>query len=105
MIPARRAVDSLDFDAVVFSGHAVRRMFERAIDADSVRHVLRYGEVIAEYPDDKPLPSRLLLALVGDRPLHVVAALDADARGCYVVSVYEPDPGLWDEGFRRRRSP
>jgi len=95
----------LDFDKVVFSGHAVRRMFERAVDADSVGDVLRAGEVIAEYPDDKPLPSRLLLAFVGGRPLHVVAALDAETRVCHVVSVYEPDPGLWDEDFRRRRSP
>lgn len=95
----------MDFDTVVFSGHAVRRMFERSVDADSVRHVLRSGEVIAEYPDDRPFPTLLLLAFVGRRPLHVVAALDADARACYVVSVYEPDPGLWDEGFRRRRSP
>ena len=95
----------MDFDIVIFSGHAVRRMFERSVDADSVHHVLRSEVVIAEYPDDRPFPSRLLLAFVGDRPLHVVAALDADTRACYVVSVYEPDSGLWDESFRMRRSP
>ena len=38
----------MDFQSVVFSGHAVRRMFEWGIQRDEVMEVLRSGEVIAE---------------------------------------------------------
>jgi hypothetical protein len=36
--------------------------------------VLRTGEVIMEYHEDKPFRSRLMLGFSGVRPLHVVAA-------------------------------
>jgi hypothetical protein len=36
------------------------------------------------------------------RPLHVVAAYnDADGE-TIVITVYEPDPALWSDDFRRR---
>jgi hypothetical protein len=50
---------------VVFTGHAIQRMFERAISRDDVLAVIEQGEAIAEYTDDKPHPSRLLLGFVG----------------------------------------
>ena len=61
---------------MVFSGHAVRRMFEWSVQRDEVVKVLQNGDVIAEYPEDKPLPSFLLLGFIAGRALHVVAALD-----------------------------
>jgi hypothetical protein len=89
---------------VLFSGHAIRRLFERALSEADVLAVLRTGTRIAEYPDDTPYPSSLLLGFVEARPLHVVVAVDA-ARGlCYVVTAYEPDPAQWDPGFKTRRS-
>ena len=57
----------MDCDTTVFSGHALRRMFERAI--------------------------------------HVVVAEDPDARTCYVVTAYDPDPALWEPDFSSRKQP
>ncbi len=51
----------MDCQQVVFSGHAIQRMFERAVGRDDVLAVIAQGETIAEYADDKPYPSRLLL--------------------------------------------
>jgi hypothetical protein len=39
---------------VVFSSHAVKRMFERGINPTDVRAIINSGEVIAEYPDETP---------------------------------------------------
>jgi len=36
-------------------------MFERSIDHSEVAEAILLGEVIAEYPDDEPLPSLLIL--------------------------------------------
>src|SRR5471030_1267248 len=41
--------------------HAFERMFQRGIDLDAVAQVISSGEVIADYPDDQPYPSTLLL--------------------------------------------
>ncbi len=86
-----------------FSSHAVQRMFERKIDKDSVVSAIRNGEIIAEYPDDLPYPSFLILYFVKDRPLHIVVALDSDEKKCYIITVYIPSIKLWHEDFKMRR--
>jgi hypothetical protein len=88
---------------LVFRLHAVQRMFERRISAADVIHALDTGDVIESYPDDEPYPSRLVLGWSQERPLHVVAAYHAADDEMIIITVYEPDPALWDETFRRRR--
>ena len=90
---------------LVFRVHAIRRMFERQITPRDVRGVLETGELIEEYPNDTPYPSRLVLGWRGPRPLHVVAADVTDAWETIVITVYEPDPSRWEPGFRVRRQP
>lgn len=80
-------------------------MFQRRIDEQEVRRVLESGEVIREYPDDTPLPSRLVLGWTGQRPIHVVAADDPGSSETVVITVYEPDPACWEPGFRRKKQP
>ena len=89
--------------ALVFRVHAVRRMFERNIGVADVRNALETGEAIESYPDDKPYPSRLVLGWAGRRPIHVVAADNAEAGEIVVVTVYEPDPAAWERDFRTRK--
>jgi len=89
---------------LVFRVHAVQRMFHRGINQDDVRHVLITGEVIEEYPEDTPYPSRLILGWCGSRPLHVVIADNMETQETIIITVYEPEPGQWEPGFRQRRS-
>lgn len=84
--------------------HAVRRMFERGISEAEVHRVLESGEEVVAYPHDQPYPSRLLLGWRGEQPLHVVAAYNAQDDEQIVITVYEPDAALWEDGFKRRRS-
>jgi hypothetical protein len=93
----------MDCDAISFSRHAIQRMFERAISPDEVRVALVTGAVIADYPEDAPYPSMLILAMVAGRPLHVVAARDGNAKHCYVITAYVADPVLWESDFRTRK--
>ncbi len=80
-------------------------MFRRKVGAHDIRHVLETGAVIERYPDDAPYPSRLVLGWLGARPIHVVAADIPAANETIVISVYEPDPDLWDAGFTTRKRP
>ena len=87
---------------VTYRVHAIRRMFERRITAADVEKALSEGEQIMAYPDDAPYPSRLLLGWRGERPLHVVTAYNARDDEQIVITVYEPDPMMWEDGFRRK---
>jgi len=86
--------------------HAHERSFQRSISRDDIRHVLETGEIIQEYPDDRPLPSYLVLGWTENesRPIHVVAADDEEEDVTHVITVYEPDPDLWTDDFRKKQS-
>ena len=88
---------------IIYRVHALRRMFERGITEVDVKKALSEGEEIAAYPDDQPYASRLLLGWRDSQPLHVVAAYNVADDEQIVITVYEPDPALWDNGFRRRK--
>ena len=89
---------------LVFRAHALRRMFQRGIRVEQVRHVLSAGDIVETYPDDTPYPSRLILGWVGNRPLHIVAAHNVEADETIVITVYEPDPSQWEQDFMRRKT-
>lgn len=93
----------MDYGTVIFRVHAIKRMAKRLISEADVRHVLEVGEVIEDYPEDRPYPSKLLLAWIAAKPLHVVVAEDAANRELIVITAYEPEPEKWDSSFRRRR--
>jgi hypothetical protein len=78
-------------------------MFQRQISESDVRYILDTGEVIEDYPDDTPYPSRLVLGWSESRPLHIVAADNPIAQETIVITVYEPDPNKWDSDLRKRK--
>lgn len=90
---------------VKFSGHALRRMFERKINVDNVLGVIASGEIITEYPEDTPLPSYLILGFMGLQPIHVVVARDKISEMCHIITAYPPDLSQWSADFKTRRTP
>ena len=84
-------------ETIFFSGHAMIRMFQRSIGQAEVKEVIQSGEIVVEYPDDEPFPSRLMLGLSVGRTLHVVVAFDDRTKTCYIITAYDPDPALWNK--------
>ncbi len=82
--------------------HAIERMFERDISEQDIESVVFNGEVIKNYPNDKPYPSRLSLGFIKKRPVHLVYSLD-DQENIIVITVYEPEPDKWYTGFKKRK--
>jgi len=93
----------LDCSSIQFSGHAITRMFQRALSKNTIRRIIVEGEVVADYPDDCPYPSCLLLGFCNDEPIHIVVAQDKESGKCFVVTAYKPDRDKWSEDFRSRR--
>lgn len=90
---------------LIYSRHAITKMFERQISKPEVEDVMNTGEEITGYPDDRPLPSSLILGFAGKRPIHIVVAYDENENKCILITVYEPDPEIWDADFKKRRKP
>ena len=88
---------------VIFSGHAIRQMFNRRISKNNVLHIIKNGQIIIDYPDDQPYPSCLLLGFIDDKPIHVVLANDKENQTGIVITAYIPDPLLWSDDFKARR--
>lgn len=75
----------------------------RAISPEEVKTVVQNGTVIKEYPDDKPNPSRLIMAVINGRPLHIVASYEKEIDSEIIITAYEPDKKNWFEDFTKRR--
>ena len=85
-----------------FSRHAFRRAVERNISAEDIIQAGAMAEVIEEYPDDKYLPSCLLLGFTRKQlPLHMQVC-HTDTNMVKIITLYEPDPRQWQE-YRKRR--
>lgn len=78
-------------------------MFLRGISTAMIRQAVAEGEVIRTYPDDRPFPSVLVLAHIRAVSLHVVVASESTTGRCHIITVYWPDPMLWDDDFRERK--
>lgn len=77
-------------------------MFKRGIRVEDIEMVLETGELIKEYPEDKPYPSFVMLGFINERPLHIVASTDKPGN-CYIITAYEPDEKLWNEKFTLKK--
>lgn len=88
---------------IIYRLHATLRMVERGISPSEVEQTIANGETIASYPDDKPYPSLLMLAIIDGRPLHTVVAWNADENEWIVITVYEPNPADWEPDFKTKK--
>ncbi|MCH8021344.1 DUF4258 domain-containing protein [candidate division KSB1 bacterium] len=93
----------MDCKQVKLSAHSIQRMFEREVSKKSVSYVIINGEIIAEYPNDTPYPSYMILGFVGEQPIHVVIAFDSKNKVCYIITAYIPDKTKWLPDYKTRK--
>lgn len=62
------------------------------------------GEIIEEYPRDKPYPSCLVYGESdNNEPIHSVWAYNMNTRFAVLITVYRPDPKKWVDWKIRRK--
>ena len=86
----------------IYREHAIKRMFERDIYEEDVEDTVLNGEIIEEYPNDKPYPSFLALKLRNNKPLHVVYAKNMEKNEIIIITAYHPDKSKWSKDFKTR---
>ncbi|MDP2993169.1 MAG: DUF4258 domain-containing protein [Deltaproteobacteria bacterium] len=98
--------ECFDSNSVFYTRHAKLEMeaeeFGRIFDRE-VFEAICNGEVIEEYPGDTPYPSALIFGrTTTSRPLHILCAYNKEENLLIIITVYQPDPGLWIEYKRRK---
>lgn len=69
---------------------------------DDIISGIENGEIVKQYPDDKPLPSCLVLGIsVKLQFIHMIVSSDSDF--IYLITAYFPDPDIWENNFRVRK--
>jgi hypothetical protein len=92
----------MDDYTIVYRIHALERMFERNISCRELNKIIKNGELVENYPNNVPYPSKLVMGRVNNRPVHVVFTENKEGKTAIVVTVYEPDPGKWIRNVVRR---
>ena len=92
----------LNYDEnIAVTNHARMRFAEREIALDDIEKAIETGQIIEEYPGDKPFPSCLIFGNSKGRVLHVCASIDEGY--IYLITAYEPDLERWQEDYKTRR--
>ena len=97
-------IEAIRANRVRITDHADEEAEADHLTFDEIYFSVLRGEVIKDYPTDKPYPSCLIYGQTfsGD-PVHSVWAYNKRNRWAVLITVYRPDPGLWINWRERRR--
>lgn len=89
-------IEAINLNQVIVSRHAREKAEERNLFLDEIYFSVIQGEIIEDYPNDKPYPSCLIHGQNKKRdPIHSVWAYNQDTGYAVLITVYRPDPNKW----------
>ncbi|MBI2149852.1 MAG: DUF4258 domain-containing protein [Acidobacteria bacterium] len=86
---------------VYWTYHVNMRLKGRYLTRDEILDAVDSYDIIEPYPEDKYLPSYLVLAAAS---FHVQFATDVDGDNVRIVTAYRPDLNEWESDLKTRRS-
>ncbi len=90
---------------VLWTYHVNMRLKGRFIPREAVCDAVESYEIIEAYPEDKYLPSYLVLGRSGGEAFHVLFAADLEGSTVRVVTAYRPSADEWEDDLKTRRAP
>ena len=88
---------------MLWTYHVNMRLIGRFIARESIIAAVGTFELVEAYPDDKYLPSYLLLGRLGADAFHVLFATDVGDDNVRVVTAYWPDTTEWHDDLKTWR--
>jgi hypothetical protein len=96
-------VDAIRSHRIRITDHADEEAQADRLSFDEVFVSVFQGEIIEEYPNDKPFPSCLISGeTFSGEPVHSVWAYNQENQWAVLITVYRPDPGRWIDWRTRR---
>jgi hypothetical protein len=91
-------------EKILWSLHAVKKLRVEGLRKTEVEKSLRDCIIVEDYPvKGRPLPDCLVLGFVGPDAVHSVVAIDRDFDRIFIVTVYRPSAGRWENDCKTRR--
>ena len=88
---------------IYWTYHVNMRLAGRHITRSEILEEIDGYEIVESYPDDKYLPSYLLLGKAAGVNFHALFAVDVEGDNVRIVTAYRPNPNEWETDMRTRR--
>ncbi|MGE3152666.1 MAG: DUF4258 domain-containing protein [Nitrospiraceae bacterium] len=88
---------------IFWTYHVQMRLKGRTLSRETLLRAVGTYEIIEPYPDDKYLPSYLVLCRSDEGVAHIHIATDVSGDNVRIVTVYRPSPREWEQDCRTRR--
>jgi len=85
---------------IYWTYHVNMRLAGRYLTRDEILAAVDTYEIVESYPEDKYLPSYLVLA---GAAFHVLFATDVEGDNVRIITAYLPNPKEWTPDLRKRR--
>jgi hypothetical protein len=96
-------IDAIRGHRIRITDHADEEAQADRLSFDEVFTSVFQGEIVEEYPDDKPFPSCLIYGeTFSGEPVHSVWAYNQENQWAVLITVYRPDPRRWIDWRTRR---
>lgn len=96
-------VDAIRHNRIRITDHADEEAEADHLSFDGIFYSVLLGEIIEEYPEDRPYPSCLIYGDTFDgEPVHSVWAYNQENRWAVLITIYRPDPDRWINWRTRR---
>ena len=97
-------IESIRDNRIRITDHADEEAHADSLLFDELFFSVFQGEIIEDYPDDRPYPSCLIFGRTfKGEPVHSVWGYNKQNRWAVLITVYRPDPSKWIDWRRRRR--
>ena len=84
--------------------HAFEEAQADSLSFDEIFSSIISGEIIEDYPKDKPFPCALVLGFnFKNEPIHSVWGYNPENGWAVLITVYRPDPNRWINWKIRRK--
>jgi len=97
-------IESIKAKRIRITDHADEEAYNDKLSLEEIYSSVLTGEIIEQYPDDKPYPSCLIYGKnIKNEPIHGVWAYNIETKASVLITVYRPDPDRWIDWKIRRK--
>lgn len=96
-------VMAIQNNRIRITDHADEEAFSDKLTYTDIFDSILQGDIIENYPNDKPYPSCLIFGQNRNKePIHSVWAFNPENEWAVLITVYRPDPIRWINWVTRR---
>lgn len=99
-------IEAIHAQQVKITDHADEEAKADNLSFEEIYFSVFNGEIIKDYPTDKPYPSCLIYGQTFKcDPVHSVWAYNDKSKWAVLITAYRPDPNLWINWKERKKRP